>query len=119
MSDIKEFFAEKILNEVFPDTVHVGLLRYSENEELYEISHSSYAREEVSMADDSSAGVRRSDSMVTFSPDEDWGEVTHLGLYDSEVDGNLWVVRKLDSPVELSDHTVWTLDSGDIALYME
>lgn len=115
MAEFSNYLENALINAVLrntsytsPTTVYVGLFTNdpTDADTGTEVTGGSYARTLVTFGAPSN-GVSTNSADVTFpTATANWGEVTHVGIYDASSAGNLLFHTGLD--------TAKTIDSGDI-----
>lgn len=83
MNNMTDYLKDKVLNENLQNA-HIALFNLDT-----EVSTLSYKRQPVTFIS-SSLGQTSNNTDVLFPiAGESWGEITHVGVYDSLIDGNL------------------------------
>lgn len=98
----ENLFIKKALIDI--DNYYVGLLKEAPRDDstnIVEISASSYARQKVSFNNPQN-GETYNKADITFpTARENWGWVTHIGLFDNSTSGNLICFSQLDYKKEI------------------
>lgn len=126
MSTKTIYFQEKLVDWIFrgqafslPSHLYFGLLVTNTSGEgsLDEVYGGGYARVAVprSLSSFAEGFVTTNSPAITFpSPTADWGEVTHVGVFDSANEGELLIVATLDTPkIVISGSPAPVIASGD------
>jgi hypothetical protein len=57
---------------------------------------------------------------ITFNPaQESWGQITHVGIYDSSTGGNCLFIGELEYPRPVANTDVVVFLAGDLSITME
>jgi hypothetical protein len=111
MSKFSDYLESNLLNAVLrnvsytsPANVYIALYTSDPTDANTgtEVSSASYARQSITFSAPVS-GSCSNDSAVTFpTPTENWGTVSHMGLFDAPTGGNLLFYGSLASPIEVA-----------------
>jgi len=105
-----------------PSALYCGLGRSpgSNNSSLSEPpSGTGYSRIEVasfSQTGNGSYAITSPDPMLFSADDGDWGDITHVGLWDSSTGGNLFYALELDDSRKIFDGDGIQFDSGSVVI---
>lgn len=91
------YLKDEILN-TFLDGVYVALFNQSK-----EISKSSYKRQKVSFVNPESGQTSNSEDVLFPIAEENWGEVTHIAIYDRSTNGNELFKRQAEFKKEITE----------------
>jgi hypothetical protein len=133
MSNLTNFAENRLVDHLFrnqalgnPATWHVALFTAVADAEagtVTEIATGSYARAAIAcslanfagtqgagttVASTGTGGATSNNGVITFpAPTANWGQATHIGLYDASTSGNAWIIVALTTPK--------TINNGDPA----
>lgn len=128
MTAFSDYLENALLNHTLrnvsltsPSTVYLGLHTSATNDDNSgtEVSGGAYARQVITFSAPS-GGTSASLGAVTFPESTaSWGTVTHFGLYDSLVGGNLlfWGALVVSKTVDSGD--VFTVPSGNLTVTLQ
>lgn len=115
------YLEEKILDHTLrntaytsPTTVYAALLTSlsSDGDTVTEVSGVSYARQSVAF-DAPSNGVTANTSLITYpAAGNDWGTVSHVGIYDAVSAGNLLFWAEFDISKVIATSAVFKIPAG-------
>lgn len=129
MAAISDYLENALINHIFrnsnfsrPATIYVALFTAAPNDAGggTEVSGGSYARQGVDTGassewDAASSGATANTGELAFpEATANWGEVTHVGLFDAETDGNLLFHGALDDPKTVNSGDIFRFNAGDI-----
>lgn len=129
MANISNYLEEAILNAVFrgqpfqsPAAVYVALYLNDPTDQDVgtEVSGGDYARQQVIFAapvqEDGKAVIKNAEEVAFPVATSDWGLITHVGIRDAAVGGNLLYYGPLQNPREIleNDRLKWL--AGDLVL---
>lgn len=114
MSFSTDFKKRILVNYFITDRVYLALFTGDPTKGDNEVSASDYKRKEITFSDpreNGSAVVMENDSAVEFDyAESDWGEVTHVAIFDSSEEGNLLDYAELDHSAEVTTDTQFWID---------
>lgn len=125
----RNYFEEKILNIMrgvaltSPGTFYISLLLSNpgEADAGVEITYAGYERQAVTFtapAPESGGIGVKNDAEISFPKAEaDAGTVTHIGIYDSKVGGNMWLYGKLTDDLVVSAGEMPVILPGEVVYY--
>lgn len=123
MSALSNYLENALLNHVLrntamssPTTVYLALFTSDPGEAGggTELSGDGYARQSVAF-DAPSDGVADNTSDIEFpQATGDWGEVTHVGLFDAETAGNLLWYGALTASKTINTDDQFVVSAGDL-----
>jgi len=94
-----------VINELFrKKKFYIGLLKNDPKDDissLEEVQETSYRRQEITFEVPNKGETYNQNEIVFPIATENWGWVTHIGLFDGETDGNLVAYSGLDYKKEI------------------
>jgi hypothetical protein len=125
MSKMSDYLEDKLVDHVLRNTaytpatkVYVGLYTSDPTDAKtgVEVSGGAYARQEAAF-DASSGGATANSADVTFPvATASWGTVTHLGLLDASMAGNLLLHGELNTARTISTDNQLVFLAGEITV---
>lgn len=127
-NNFTDYLESAIVNHFFratsttaPAAVYAGLFTAAPSEAgggtEVSTSGTAYARQAVSFASPSPAGVIASSAAVNFPvPTASWGTITHVGIFDAVSGGNLLAFEALSSSIAIGTGQQPTFASGAITV---
>jgi len=105
-------FRKRILTSYFvTDAVYLALFVEGD-----EVSTSDYERKQITFnipRDSGDTVIIDNDDVVEFDyAESDWGNVTHVGLFDAKTGGNLLDYAKLNNAADITTDTQFWMDEG-------
>jgi hypothetical protein len=82
-----------------------------------EVSGNGYARQSAVFNEDTN-GLVDNDSDIVFGPNttSNWGDITHVSIWDAASGGNCWMKGALSSPVTIQVGDSFRFPAGDLDL---
>ena len=113
----------KILQYVFAETAYPQVVNHrlalftaitdGEAGTVTEVSGGAYARQSVTFT--VSGNTASNNAAVEYpTATADWGTITHVGVYDQTLGGNLMAYAELSSPKNIETSDVFRVPSGDL-----
>ena len=94
-----------VINELFrKKKFYIGLLKNDPKDDVSnfeEVQETSYRRQEITFEVPNKGETYNQNEIVFPIATENWGWVTHIGLFDGETDGNLVAYSGLDYKKEI------------------
>ena len=88
-----------------------------------EISYANYERQPIQFTppapEGSSIGIRNSNAIVFPTSAQDAGTVTHLGIFDSSIGGNMLLFGDLTIPLQIQTNSNPSILQGDILYFSQ
>jgi len=112
---VKDFKKRVLSNYFVTSSVYVGLyvgLFVGNNE----VSTSDYERKQITFNTPRESGnmvIIDNNDVVEFDyAESDWGNVTHVGIFDAKTGGNLLDFAELDNEVDVKEDTQFWIDEN-------
>lgn len=87
MNDMSEYLKNRIIEDYFrTNPVYVAL--FNADADNAEVNGTSYQRQEVTFVDPDNGQTTNTEDILFPVAEEVWGNITHVGIYDSQTDGN-------------------------------
>lgn len=96
MNHMSVYLKNKVINENLR-AVPVYVALFNEDDE---ISQPSYARQSISFVEPENGQTTNREDILFPVAEENWGNITHIGIFDAETNGNLL----FRSPAEIAQN---------------
>lgn len=131
MAALSDYLEDALITHIFgntnysrPATIYVALFTAAPNDAGggTEVSGGSYARQGLDTGassdwDAASGGATANTAEIAFpEASGDWGEVTHVGLFDAATEGNLLFHGALSAPKTVGNGDIFRINAGDLEL---
>ena len=129
---MSNFLEEAILNGTLrnitysaPDNVYLALYTSNptDSDTGTEVSGGAYARQQVNFTSPTQTEGRatvENDAELEFDiATEDWGTITHMGIRDSETDGNLLYYGELQNSKTIDQGDQFRVQAGDLVIDLD
>jgi len=125
MSFISDFLEDKLIDHVFrntpynaPGTIYLALYSTDPGEDNSgtELSGSGYTRKAFTI-DAPTNGISYNGSDITYdTATADWTTITHVGVFDASLGGNLLFYGPLSSPVTVTVGNNFRIPAGNLGI---
>lgn len=130
MSQMSNYLEQKLLDAVLrnvpyvsPAAVYVGLFSSDPTDAGggIEVAGGGYARQQVTFSAPSNpGGVTNNTADIEYPvATTDWGNVTHIGIYDAAADGNLLFYGPLSVVKSIQSSDQFLIKSGNLTVTLQ
>ena len=128
MSEISDYLENKLLDHTLgtasytaPSSVYVALFTAAPSDSGggTEVSGSGYSRQETAFAAASGGSASNTGTETFTASGGNWGEVTHIGIFDASSSGNLLYWTPLDASKTVDDGDSLEFGAGDITVSLD
>lgn len=116
MAGLTDFGEDMIINQTLRGTkkIYVGLLKSNPNDvgNVNEINTSSYKRQEIIFIPPNKGETYNQNDIIFPVATENWGWITHIGLFDSVIGGNLIAYSELDYKKEIRAADIYKIPNA-------
>ena len=125
MAQMSDYLENKLIDHVFrnftfptPGTVYIALYSTdpTDADSGTELTGDGYARKSVTIGAATNGTASNSADVLFDTATSDWTAVTHIGIRDEGVGGNLLMHKILGAPVSVLDTNNFRIPVGDLEI---